>query len=168
MIKLNTTNKNEFVRAIKMVIDNYNSEYEGEITISIKKLPAPTSKLGIWKAFEARATHTPEESDISEWSPNNDSEIGRVMEHNPILRAVTNSWYDYYDKHTSVCMTDLISEELCTFDSIADEYDIPTTNHTSVEDCIEHPENYPEELVKDLDEVLEILYSRNPNFCVDW
>ena len=171
MIKIEGTfegeNSKELENSLKDLLKNF--LVEGEITIRVKDIDIENNNLNRWNEYVARSNRREESRDIIEWSENNNSVIDEVMKRNEILKYLIEHWSSW-ERRRSVDMIEIIEDaipymycvkdENCSFEMILRKID----NDEKLE------VNYKSEELfkKDLIEVLNIYYERNPKFRIDW
>lgn len=165
-IRLQSNIKADIVEEIGEIIESYADEYIGIIIIDLDKIVVDETKLdkfGKWQQY-CRKTKRKHASDyITEWSPNNRSEISEVCETNDLLQRITDNWYDYTERYQEVSIIDILEDTLLN--------DLPESYgefNESLEEILVNPDKYNEDLVNDIDEVISLCYNRNPKFKVDW
>ena len=154
-MKIVTNNKNHFTKALKDLVKNYSEEYEGTITVDITPIKIEKSKLNEWKAFCSDAYRQGEDYYCTEWTRG-------FRQDNPLAKALMY-YVDDTDRHQSVDMIECLDDTICNI--AHEEY---VFKEACIDDILEHPENYPEELVNDLDSVIAQFYKYHPLFKWDW
>lgn len=148
---------------------------------SINTYVVDNTYYGRWKNYVNESNFVKEESYVSEWSPNNGSEIGKIQTRNVILQEIITSFYNYYHKYESVNMINILCDFISDLDynvehvfSLKKKYkDDVNLKHfmsnMSFEDKLKEFEQLEHsELKADIQEVLDIFFSRNPKFKFDW
>jgi hypothetical protein len=160
-MKLVTTNKNEFIVALKKLIKEYQEEYTGTITVDIQRVKIEKSKLTDWKQYCKNAYRQGEADYCTEWDKN-------FKQDNPLAIALM-----YYiggtDRNTSVDMIEELEDTL--LNSMPKEYSLKenwSDTFEGVVSILKNPAEYPNNLVKDLDSVIEQFYKYHPLFRWDW
>ena len=154
-MKIVTNNKNQFTKALKDLVKNYSEEYEGTITVDINPIKIEKSKLNEWKAFCRDAYRQGEDYYCTEWTRG-------FKQDNPLAKALMY-YIDNIDRYQSVDMIDCLGDTICN--NAHEEYEF---EEACIDDILEHPENYPKELVNDLDSVIAQFYKYHPLFKWDW
>lgn len=145
---------------LQSVIEDYSDDYEGTIELKLKATNTPKISLSKkWKNYCKRAYKDQEDPYITSWSPNNSSEIGKLMKKNSIIESLTDSWYQNYDKHQSVDMLEIL-------DGIM--YDLVNMDVYEFLEEIEEGVEHDEEIEREFFQTLEVFYNRNPRFRYDW
>jgi hypothetical protein len=160
-MKLITENKNEFITALEALIKEYSEEYQGTITADIKEIVIPQSKANDWAAFCKRSYRLGEEEDCNEW-------VDNFEENNPLEKILATS-LNYIERHESVDMIKQLKNTL--LNRLPKEYAMPENwqeDFNGIEDILENPSKYPENLINDLDSVIEQFYAYHPLFKWDW
>lgn len=171
MIKIEGTfegvNAKELESSLKEFLKNF--LVEGEITIRVKDIEMENNNLNKWIEYVACSNRREESSYISEWSEYSNSVIGEVVKRNEILKYLIKYWSSW-ERRRSVDMIEIIEDAIpyrycvkdknCSFEMILRKID----NNEKLE------VNYKSEdlFKKDLIEVLNIYYERNPKFRIDW
>ena len=160
-MNLVTTNTNDFISALKMLMEEYSEEYEGTVVVDIQKLEIKKSKLNDWKQYCRKAYRKGEEDYCTEWTRN-------FKEDNPL--AVALMYYtDYIDRRQSADMIEQLEDTL--LNEMPKEYKLNDNWQDSfegVESILANPAEYPDNLVTDLDAVIEQFYKYHPLFKWDW
>ena len=154
-MKIVTNNKNQFTKALKDLVKNYSEDYEGTITVDVNPIKIEKSKLNEWKAFCRDAYRQGEDCYCTEWTRG-------FKQDNPLAKALMY-YVDDTDRHQSVDMIECLDDTICN--NAHEEY---VFKEACIADILEHPENYPEELVNDLDSVIAQFYKYHPLFKWDW
>ena len=74
--------------------------YYGEISVNLEKSPLDNSLFGRWERYCVISYDNGPELYITEWSPNNNSEVSKIMNRNAFVKKLINCWYDNFDKYS--------------------------------------------------------------------
>lgn len=177
IIQENCSSK-EFYDDLKDLVDKYSEDLVGSVSINVTNvvIEEPDDIVSIFRTYERRVARLNEDSYISDWSPNNGSEIGSLMKTNPIIEYITNSWSDY-NKHESVdtlsIFDDYISE---LFDDLTIVEVLKAIKNNKELSFIENSWNKKligefedfNDFKKHFLQTLDVFYVRNPKFRMDW
>lgn len=162
----NGTNS-DFIDELKELIECYNDELEGTIIFDLKTITSDI-KLTSWRVWEKyckNAYKNKEDHYISDWSPNNGSEIGKLIKTNKILEKLTNRWYKNCERRESVNMIEIFEDLVYEY---TEEYLEKEMSISKILNAIDNDEIKDENFVKDLLETIDVFYNRNPLFRYDW
>lgn len=177
MVKLNITNCNnfsneEFISELNSLIKSFEFDIEGEITLNLSDIKQSEEDIvQKWELYCRKADRQDEYPYISEWSPNNGSEIGQLQKTNEIIKELTDYWYQNANKYESIYMISYFDDycyekfDLSVKDILElyrDGKDLPDSDYYQID------EDEKAIFKKDFLETLDVFYSRNPNFRMDW
>ena len=158
MIEVKAKNDNSLVKAIKELVETYEEEFSGTITIEITKLKSDNSQLGIWKKYVREAYRNEEDDYCTKWSRG-------FKEDNPLSKKLMY-YMDNNERHTSIDMIDQLEDTL--LNELENIYGDNVEIEDGVEGILSNPEKYPVKLVEDLLSVVKQYYKFNPLFKWDW
>jgi hypothetical protein len=184
MITLNIVNPiadNTVTQQVDELLQYLNAfKYEGTITIGIKQKDEATNDLASkWNQYVAKACVTDEYDSMSEWSPNNGSDVGKLMKSNKLFEDIISNYYNFHDRRESINMLDTFDnvmnypEYYCnsnTLESYTDDVNYHKFNveerETNIVEEIEHWEE--SKLKTDILDIISMYLERNPKFRLDW
>ncbi len=158
MIKVKAKNNNSLVQEIKELVETYEEEFSGVITIEIAELESDNSQLGIWKKYVREAYRNGEDDYCTKWSR-------EFKEDNPLAKKLMY-YMDNNERHTSIDMIDQLEDTL--LNELENLYGDDVEIEDGIEGILSNPEKYPVELVDDLTSVIKQYYKFNPLFKWDW
>lgn len=181
MIELiqNNCSSKEFHDDLRDLLNRYSEELTGSISVKVTSIvrDEPNDIVDEYRVYLRKVDRLQEDPYISNWSPNNGSEIGSLMKVNPIIEYITNSWHGNYSKYESVntlgILEDYISElfddltiiEVLKAIKIGKELEfIENSWNKKIVDQFEDFNDFKKHFLQTLD----VFYSRNPKFRVDW
>lgn len=178
IIQENCSSK-EFYDDLRELVGRYSEEITGSITLKVTNIVRDEEDdiINEFLVYERKVDRLQEDRYISDWSPNNKSEIGSLMKVNPIIEYITNSWYGNYSKYESVntlgILEDYISE---LFDDLTIIEVLKAIKIGKELEFIENSWNKKivgqfedfNDFKKHFLQTLDVFYSRNPKFRMDW
>lgn len=174
MINLNIYScaNEDFISELNSLIKSFEFDIEGEITLNLRDIKQSEEDIvQKWELYCRKSDRKDEYPYISEWSPNNGSEIGKLQKNNEIIKELTNYWYQNSSKYESINMISYFDDycyekfDLSVKDILKlyrDGKDLPGSDDYQID------EDEKAIFKKDFFETLEIFYSRNPKFRMDW
>ena len=164
MIKVNNINDNLKILEKKLgeLCEQYEKDFGGEITLNLHKLDKPNEE----SKFERYERYIKDsnllKTDNTMWNAS--------FKFSPISVEFNNFIPEIHDRHEPVDAINVLEDVIngSYTDVIAEAYNIDESTDMYVEDILKNPKDYPSELVKDLDELLEEMYNHNPYFRYDW
>lgn len=162
----------EFISELNSLIKSFEFDLKGEITLNLTDIKQSEEDIvQKWELYRRKSERKAEYQYISEWSPNNGSEIGKLRKNNEIIKELTSYWYQNANKYESIDMIDYF-DDYCyeKFDlSVKDILELYKENK-DLPDSDYHQISEDEKAIfkKDFFETLDVFYSRNPKFRNDW
>ena len=94
IIQENCSSK-EFYDDLRELVGRYSEEITGSITLKVTNIVRDEEDdiINEFLVYERKVDRLQEDRYISDWSPNNKSEIGSLMKVNPIIEYITNCKY---------------------------------------------------------------------------
>lgn len=175
IIQENCSSK-EFYNDLKYLVDKYSEDLVGKISINVTNVAHEDDIVNQFRTYKRRVSRLTEDSYISDWSPNNKSEIGSLMKVNPIIEYITNSWSNYnkyesidtlsiFDDYISELFDDLTIDEVLK--AIKDNKELSFIENKWNKKLIERFEDFSD-FKKHFLQTLDIFYARNPKFRMNW
>ena len=175
IIQENCSSK-EFYNDLKYLVDKYSEDLVGKISINVTDVAHEDDIVNQFRTYKRRVSRLTEDSYISDWSPNNKSEIGSLMKVNPIIEYITNSWSNYnkyesidtlsiFDDYISELFDDLTIAEILK--AIKDNIALEFVQDSWNKNLIAEFEDF-NDFKKYFLQTLDVFYDRNPKFRMDW
>lgn len=150
--------------------------YKGKIKFKLEQKVINAEKLSLfdkWQRYVSEASFLEPESYISQWSPNNGSEIGQKRETNEILRVIIQRWYDYSNRYETINMLDILYDFFEDFEYAELSYEESDLRTFIIEhgfdETLRNISSFEgSDLKKDFVAIIEIFLDRNPKFRNDW
>ena len=168
----------EFYNDLNDLVDKYSEDLVGKISINVTDIVKEDEDdiVNQFRVYERKVARLKEDPYISDWSPNNRSEIGSLMKVNPIIKYITNSWSDrnkyesidtlsIFDDYISELFDDLTIDEVLK--AIKDNKELSFIENKWNKKLIERFEDFSD-FKKHFLQTLDIFYARNPKFRMDW
>lgn len=176
-LEVKNCNNEKFKKDLEYLLNAYELDIVGTITIDVSNIICVNQTLSEkWAKYVKKSTVISESDYISEWSPNNNSEIGKLRKNNYIIDIITNDWYNCYSKYESVNMINIL-DDFCyiLFDYSASEV-VKYIEKDNLDELFKNRdensytssginiENFKEQFL----ETLDVYFDRNPKFRMDW
>jgi hypothetical protein len=179
MIKLEIKNCNnkDFKRDLKKFLKSYELYINGIISIDVSTIEyKDQTLLQKWEMYIKKSERTEEDDFISAWSPNNNSEIGQLRKKNKIIDEITKYWYNNYNKYESINMVSILNDLCYDFFDYSTIEIIKFIEKDDLEKIFENAnEDYYDKNILNIEtfkdqflETLNVYFSRNPKFRMDW
>lgn len=166
MITMNVQNA-KLKKELEAVIAEYLFDNDIEIDVKITPKKGKLTEAQIWSRYCLTSGKLTEYDYISDWSPNNGSEISKIMETNKLLNKLMN-WYDNCNRYESVDLLDNLVDNIYYCSKVYKIDDELLQHRDIIEFILDNTDKFPEEFIKDLREVISLFYARNPKFKFDW